>query len=134
MDAPSIFPTFRYRDADAAIAWFTDTIGFSSHFMQRAEDGTVSHAELALGSSIIMVGQSRDDSYDAMVGSDEARRTDAIYIAVAEIDPLYERVRASTATIVMELYDTGYGSREFTCRDAEGNLWSFGTYWPKVEG
>lgn len=25
-----------------------------------------------------------------------------------------------------------YGSRDFACRDPEGNLWSFGTYWPKA--
>ncbi len=24
----------------------------------------------------------------------------------------------------------GYGSREFACRDPEGNLWSSGTYQP----
>jgi len=28
----------------------------------------------------------------------------------------------------MELTDQSYGSREFTARDPEGNLWSFGTY------
>jgi len=28
----------------------------------------------------------------------------------------------------MELNDTDYGSREFSVRDPEGNLWSFGTY------
>lgn len=27
-----------------------------------------------------------------------------------------------------ELTDQDYGSREFTARDPEGNLWSFGTY------
>ncbi|MBR1205399.1 MULTISPECIES: hypothetical protein [unclassified Bradyrhizobium] len=32
----------------------------------------------------------------------------------------------------MELRDTDYGSRDFACRDPEGNLWSFGTYWPKA--
>jgi uncharacterized glyoxalase superfamily protein PhnB len=32
----------------------------------------------------------------------------------------------------MELHNTDYGSRDFACRDPEGNLWSFGTYWPKV--
>ena len=34
--------------------------------------------------------------------------------------------------IEMELRDTDYGSRDFACRDPEGNLWSFGTYWPKA--
>ena len=34
--------------------------------------------------------------------------------------------------ILEELTDRDYGSREFICRDPEGNVWSFGTYWPKA--
>ena len=30
----------------------------------------------------------------------------------------------------MELTDTDYGSRDFSVRDPEGNVWSFGTYAP----
>jgi uncharacterized glyoxalase superfamily protein PhnB len=30
----------------------------------------------------------------------------------------------------MELTDTDYGSRDFSARDPEGNLWTFGTYRP----
>ena len=33
----------------------------------------------------------------------------------------------------MALHDTDYGSRDFACRDPEGNLWSFGTYRPKAD-
>jgi AraC-like DNA-binding protein len=32
--------------------------------------------------------------------------------------------------IAVELTDTDYGSRDFTVRDPEGNLWAFGTYRP----
>jgi uncharacterized glyoxalase superfamily protein PhnB len=30
----------------------------------------------------------------------------------------------------MDLRDTDYGSREYSVRDPEGHLWSFGTYNP----
>ena len=36
--------------------------------------------------------------------------------------------RAAGATIEREPRDMDYGSREYTARDAEGYLWSFGTY------
>ena len=36
--------------------------------------------------------------------------------------------RAVGAIIVTEPYDTPYGSREFSCRDPEGHVWSVGTY------
>jgi uncharacterized glyoxalase superfamily protein PhnB len=79
-----------------------------------------------------MLGQNRDDAYSKMVGDLGGRRTDAIYVAVSEPDALCAKVRASGAKIEMEPHDTHYCSRDFACRDPEGNLWSFGTYWPKT--
>ena len=130
MTSPCIFPTLRYRDADAAIRWLTQVAGFRDHAVYRADDGAVAHAELALGVSIIMVGQTRDDAYGAMIGV--GRRTEAIYVAVPDADAVFARAQASGVTIERAPYDTEYGSREFACRDPEGNLWSFGTYWPKT--
>jgi uncharacterized glyoxalase superfamily protein PhnB len=34
----------------------------------------------------------------------------------------------------MEPADQDYGSRDFTVRDPEGNLWAFGTYAPPSSG
>ena len=57
--------------------------------------------------------------------------TGAVYVAVPDVDRLHERARAAGAEIVMEPFDTDYGSRDFAARDPEGNLWSFGTYRPE---
>ena len=45
-------------------------------------------------------------------------------------DALFERASATGAEVVQELIDTDYGSRDFSVRDPEGNIWSFGTYGP----
>ena len=37
---------------------------------------------------------------------------------------------APDARVVRELTDMDYGSREYSARDLDGNLWSFGTYDP----
>ena len=130
-EPPRLYPTLRCRDADAMIRWLIDVFGFREHVVYRA-DGVVQHAELAFGSSILMLGQDRDDAYGKMVGERSGRRTDALYVAVPDPDQVFERARAAGATIEREPHDTEYGSRDFACRDPEGNLWSFGTYWPKV--
>jgi uncharacterized glyoxalase superfamily protein PhnB len=132
-EPPCIFPTLRCQDAEALIAWLTDHVGFTEHAVHR-DGGIIVHAELALGASILMLGQSRDDAYGKLVGDRSGRRTDALYVAIADPDALHATLRAAGATIEMPLRDTAYGSREFACRDPEGNLWSFGTYWPKVRG
>ena len=121
-DAPCIYPAIRYHDARAAIDWLVGILGFTNRVTYE-HDGKIAHAELSLGSSILMLGEVRDGM---------PQQAALIYVAVRDPDALCERVRASGAVIEQEPYDTDYGSREFACRDFEGNQWSFGTYWPKV--
>ena len=132
-EAPRLYPTLRCRNANAMIAWLTGVLGFTERVTFRDADGVVHHAELAFGPSVLMLGQERDDAYGALVGDREGRRTDSLYVALDNPDALYPRVVAAGATIEMQLHDTDYGSRDFACRDPEGNLWSFGTYRPSVD-
>ena len=43
-------------------------------------------------------------------------------------DATADVAEAAGAEVVRGLVDEDYGSRGFTVRDQEGNLWSFGTY------
>lgn len=131
-EAPRLFHTLRCRDAEAMIAWLTDVLGFTERVIYR-DGGVVMHAELCLGSSILILGSDRDNDYGKAVGPLDGRRTDAVYMAVDDADALHARVKASGAEIVQPPYDTPYGSRDFSARDPEGGLWAFGTYWPKAD-
>ena len=53
---------------------------------------------------------------------------DCVYVDCDDPDALFERAIATGAEVVRGLTDEEYGSRGFTVRDPEGNLWSFGTY------
>jgi uncharacterized glyoxalase superfamily protein PhnB len=46
------------------------------------------------------------------------------------VDAHHERAVGAGAEIVRALADTDYGSREYSARDPEGNVWSFGSYRP----
>jgi uncharacterized glyoxalase superfamily protein PhnB len=133
-EAPRIYPTFRYRDAAAMIDWLQEAFGFTVR-VKYMDGDTVAHAELALGSAMIMVGSVRDDAYGAMVGAPAAATGGkSVYVAVADADTACDRARAAGAKILEGPVDRGHGSREFICADPEGNVWSFGTYWPKAVG
>jgi uncharacterized glyoxalase superfamily protein PhnB len=54
----------------------------------------------------------------------------SIYVVVEDPDAVHDRAKAAGAEISRGLQDMDYGSREFTARDSEGNVWSFGTYDP----
>jgi len=123
----SLYPNILYRDPDAAMGWLQHAFGFERHEDVRDEEGNVVHAELALGGAVVMLSA-------AAAGREPFRSLAAggslVYCAVEDIDALYERAREAGAEIALELTDTDYGSRDFTARDPEGNLWAFGTYRP----
>lgn len=131
-EAPRLYPTFRFSNAAAMIDWLTGTVGFKIHARYDNEDGSVGHAELAFGSSIIMAGDDRDDAYGKMVGRSGAAGGKSLYVAVDDVDALFARISASGTPMLQGLTDRDYGSREFICSDPEGNVWCFGTYWPKA--
>jgi uncharacterized glyoxalase superfamily protein PhnB len=135
--APNIYPALGYRDAKAAIGWLCDAFGFEERVVHPGDDREVAHAELSLGPGIIMLGSASEDmkavDTEALTAHGEAdfsRIPFALYVAIDDVDAHYERARAAGAEIVRELNDTDYGSREYACRDLEGNVWSFGTYHP----
>lgn len=128
--APNIFPALRYADADAAVRFLTGAFGATEKEVHRNDAGAIQHAELALGRGLVMLGQY---STDGWLGGDAPRplsSTVSIYVVVPDPDAHHAAARAAGATIVRELEDTPYGSREYSARDCEGNLWSFGTYDP----
>jgi uncharacterized glyoxalase superfamily protein PhnB len=125
----SFYPSLLYRDAAAAMDWLERTLGFERREDHRDKQGTVQHAELSLGSGIVMLGSAgagREPFGSLPAGGS------LVYCAVEDVDALHERARDAGADIPLEPADTDYGSRDFTVRDPEGNLWAFGTYRPTV--
>ena len=128
-----IIPALRYKDAPAAIEWLCNVLGCTKHAAYVNEDGTIAHAELALGGGMIMLGSAKDDEHGKRFKSPDeigGVETCSAYVVVADADAVYARVQAAGAEIVREIQNTDYGSREFAVRDPEGHSWSLGTYDP----
>jgi uncharacterized glyoxalase superfamily protein PhnB len=132
--APDVIPAISYEDAPAAIEWLERAFGFERHAVYEGEDGTIEHAELRVGSGMVMLGSEREgDAYERFpVGTPRkvGALTAGFYVIVDDPDAHCERAKAAGAEIVMELTDQDYGSRDYTARDLEGHLWTFGTYRP----
>jgi uncharacterized glyoxalase superfamily protein PhnB len=126
--SPNIFPALRYRDANAAIEWLKGAFGFEEHAVYRADDGSVQHAQLRLGAGMIMLGEA---GASATAGPpDDPGVSTTIYVVVPDPDAHCARARQAGAEIVREPVDQDYGGRDYTARDPDGHLWSFGTYDP----
>jgi uncharacterized glyoxalase superfamily protein PhnB len=128
----TIFPILRYKDAREAIRWLCSTFGFVELFSVPESGPTVRHAQLKLGTNVVMLGSVRpDDSLASPLAVGAA--TQALYVYVNDLDAHFERTRLVGAQIVGPPKDTDFGSRQYTVRDLEGHLWTFGTYLPAAD-
>ena len=127
-----IFPFLRYDDAPAAFEWLARAFGFEKQMLVPGPDGTIAHAQLRYGGSLIMIGSARDDVMNLKSPAAVGGTTQGIYVHVDDADAHHDRAIAAGAKIIMELEDTEFGSREYMARDLEGHLWSFGTYAPDI--
>lgn len=128
--ANHIYAQIRYRDAEAAGQWLQDAFGFELVETHRDETGAIVHAEMRWGDSVIMFGNETDESIERF-GYHAGQEW--LYVTVDDADAHHERAKAAGAEIVYELQNQDYGSRDYSAKDPEGNLWSFGTYDPLAE-
>ena len=124
--APDVFPALRYKDAPAALAWLGSAFGFDARMVVPGGEGVIAHAELGIGPGVVMIGSRREPES----ANDWANASFGVYVYVEDVDAHYARAKAAGADVFRDLADTDYGSREYSARDPEGNLWSFGTYRP----
>lgn len=127
---PNIFPALRYKDPESALGWLKRAFGFEEKAVYRGDNGAIQHAELRLGAGLVMFGQYKEEGWMGGSTPDALRSTTSIYVVVSDADAHHKRAREAGAHIVRDIEDMDYDSREYSARDLEGNLWSFGTYDP----
>jgi uncharacterized glyoxalase superfamily protein PhnB len=128
----TVIPAFRYRDAPAAIAWLCKAFGFEKQAVYEGKDGIVEHAQLTFGNGMIMLGSVRDTHYGKSMTTPQQAggATSGVYVIVNDADAHCARAKGAGAEILIELVTQDYGGRDYTCRDPEGYVWTFGTYDP----
>jgi uncharacterized glyoxalase superfamily protein PhnB len=126
-----IIPALRYREAAAAIDWLCAVFGFARKMVVRGEGGKIAHAELNLGDGMIMLGDVETE-YGCLVAAPSKGQpvTQGIYVVVDDIDAHYARAKDGGAEIVIDIKTQDYGGRDYTARDLEGHVWTFGSYDP----
>lgn len=120
-----IVASLRYNDSKPALEWLQQVIGLEPGLIVENPDGTIAHAELWSDGSCVMMGQMHD-----IVPWHPAPGNASFYVMVDDADRHFDVTSARGAEILTTPYDTDYNSREYTLRDPEGNVWSFGTFVP----
>jgi uncharacterized glyoxalase superfamily protein PhnB len=124
-DPRSIAPYLFYDDVDRAVRFLETAFGFNCIFTSPAPEGGLAHAQLAHGTSKVMLGK---------VGAGlrpvkSARALDAlhsgIYVYVEDVDAHCRHAREAGAEILLEPGDMHWGDRMYCALDSEGQFWMF---------
>ncbi|HYS32757.1 MAG TPA: VOC family protein [Streptosporangiaceae bacterium] len=116
---PTIWPTVRYPDPQAAIDFLVSVFGFEpTALIPGEEPGSYLEIELRWphGSGGIIIADAPGPV------------PNWLYVVAADPDRLYARAKAAGLEITREIEVTSYGSRTFTAVDPWSVRWSFGTY------
>ena len=126
-----VIPALRYKNAAAAIDWLCRCFGLERKMVVPAEGGRIAHAELTLGNGMIMLGDG-DSEYGELVAAPigTKKATQGIYVVVEDVDRHYAKAQEAGAEIVLPIKTQDYGGRDYTARDLEGHVWTFGNYDP----
>jgi uncharacterized glyoxalase superfamily protein PhnB len=133
--APALTVSLVYDDARQGIRWLVDVLGFRVATCYETPDGDVAFAELVWKTGVVFVsGRPPSNNPWSRVGPAS--------VALAADDPqavdhLYQRAVATGAEVVRPMHNARTpafpdGSHQFDLRDPGGNLWTVGTFQPRV--
>ena len=128
--SPKLYACLSYRDPAAAIAFLTAAFGFVELLIVPDDAGGITHAELALGTEVIMLGSAKPE-LGWVSPLDLPARNATVCAFVPDVDAHFTRAVAAGAHVIRAPYDTPYGAREYTVRDPEQHEWHFGSYRPE---
>jgi PhnB protein len=118
-------PMLRLRDAAAAIEFYKRAFG-AREVMRFEAHGRIAHAEIAIGESIIMLGDEAPEhgfpGPEALGGSPASMHLD-----VDDVDAWVARAVGAGARVVMPVSDQFYGDRSGSIVDPFGYGWTIAT-------
>lgn len=115
------------------IDWLSEVFGFRQHLVVPDGQGGIAHAQLTLGSGMLMVGSARDDEWGTHLmehGETGGRETQSPYLIVPDVDACADRAKSRGGELLRGPLDEDHGGRSFLVRDPEGFLWNVGDYNP----
>jgi PhnB protein len=122
-DYPQVTPYLCVDGASAAIEFYAQVLGTTERMRMATPDGKVSHAELQLGASLIMLA---DEFPEIGVRSPKAFGGSPVTLSVyvEDVDAVFERAQRAGAKVLRPLEDQFYGDRSGQFEDPFGHRWS----------
>ena len=121
-----ITPYLICRNAEAAIDFYKRAFG-ATEIYRIGSPGTIGHAELKIGNSIIMLADEFPDM--GAVGPETIGGTPlSLMIYVTEVDKFTQKAIAEGLEVLRPVEDQFYGDRSGQFKDPFGHKWVFATH------
>lgn len=120
-------PYLVVRGASDAIAFYVRAFGAKEKVCMRMPNGTVMHAEVQVGDSMIMLSEENPQwgSKSPLTLGGSATH---VMLYVRDVDAFVARALAAGATVEMPIANMFWGDRYGKIRDPFGHQWSIGTH------
>jgi len=115
----SVSPYLIVHGAAQVIELLTQAFDGTELFRMPTPDGTIAHAEVKIGDSVVMIA-------DATAEFPPSPAT--VHVYVNDVDAVYQRAVRAGAESVREPADQFYGDRNAAVKDAGGNQWFISTH------
>ena len=115
----TVTPYLVVEGAANVLEFVKQAFGAEEKVRMDTPDGTIGHAEVQIGDSMVMMADAGDQN-PAMPAM--------IHLYVDDCDATYERALTAGATSEREPTDQFYGDRSAGVRDSAGNLWWIATH------
>ena len=123
----TVSPYLVCRNAADAIAFYKKAFGAKEQFRMAAPDGSIAHAEIRIGDSVVMIGDENPQmggrSPQSLGGSPVV-----VFLYVKNVDAWFKQATAAGATVTMPLMDMFWGDRYGKLSDPFGHQWSLATH------
>jgi PhnB protein len=123
----SVTPYLIVSGAAEAIDFYTRVFGATERMRMEGPDGTVGHAELKLGDSVVMLA----DEFPEL-GARSPRTIGGspviVHVYVEDADAIVEAAAAAGARVVQPVETRFYGDRSGQIEDPFGHLWNVATH------
>ena len=129
----TVTPRLVVQDARAAVEFYRDAFGAEQRGALFADPGgTVVHAEIQLGDSVVYLTEPGDNGGEAAAPAG-GQVTAIMVVTVPDVDSLWARAVAAGCEVIHPLADQFYGEREGRLRDPFGQQWMLGSHIEDVD-
>jgi PhnB protein len=124
-----VTPSLIVRGGDKALRFYRDVFGATERMRFPGPDGTVAHAEIQIGDSVVMVeDESAERGTKAPPTSGVAGSPFFLYIYVEDVDQVVARAVKLGATLKRPPDNQFYGDRDGYIVDPFGHGWAIATH------